>query len=57
MNTETLKKKLRELCCKERNIFDLCSELKLNEYEILALVRELRRDGINISAKVYDDDI
>ena len=57
MNTETLKKKLRELCSKEKNIFDLCSELRLNEYEVLALVRELRKDGINISAKVYDDDI
>ena len=38
-------------------IFDLCNEFKLNEYEILALVRELRSDGINITTKVHDDDL
>ena len=59
MNIELEKKKrdLRVLCSKEKNIFELCNELKLNEYEILYLVSELRKDGINISAKVYDDDL
>jgi len=52
-----IKEKLRKLCSKERNIFDLCNYLELNEYEILALVRELRMDGINIITKVYDDDL
>lgn len=52
-----LKDKLRRLCSKEKRLFDLCDLLELNEYEILALVRELRCDGINISTKVYDDDL
>lgn len=57
MDKKLIKMKLRTLCSKERNIFELCSELKLNEYEILWLVRELRSDGINITTKVYDDDL
>jgi len=51
------KEQLRNLCVKEKNIFELCGELELNEYEVLFLVRELRKDGINISTKVYDDDL
>ena len=54
---ETLKEKLRILCKREKNISDLCTELSLNEYEILYLVRLLRDSGINISTKVKDDDI
>lgn len=57
MEKNNIKEKLRILCSKEKNIFELCNELKLNEYEILALVRELRSDGINITTKVYDDDL
>ena len=57
MDKILMKLKLRELCSKERNIYDVCSILKLNEYEVLALVRELRTEGINIITKVYDDDI
>jgi len=57
MDKKELKRKLRNLCSKERNIYDLCSELKLNEYEVLALVREIRNEGINITTKVYDDDL
>lgn len=56
MDKNVMKKKLRNLCSKERNIFELCNELNLNEYEIFALVRELRKDGINIVTKIYDDD-
>ena len=48
MEKQKLKEKLRELCSREKNIFDICNELKLNEYEVLALVSELRSDGINI---------
>ena len=55
MEKQIKKNKLRGLCSKEKSIFELCDELELNEYEILALVRELRCDGINISAKVHDD--
>lgn len=57
MDKTQTKRRLRELCTKERNIHELCTELKLNEYEILFLVRELHNEGINITAKVYDDDI
>ena len=57
MEKNEIKDKLRTLCSKEKNIFNLCNQLKLNEYEILSLVRELRSDGINITTKVYDDDL
>ena len=54
---ETLKEKLRILCKREKNISDLCTELSLNEYEILYLVRLLRDSGINISTKFKYDYI
>ena len=57
MDKSELKEELRELCAKEKNIHDICVELELNEYEVLALVRELRNEGINIITKVYDDDL
>lgn len=57
MDREQLKKELRKLCAKEKNISDLCNQLKINEYEILDLVRELRGEGINIITKVYDDNL
>ena len=52
-----LKEELRLLCSKERNIYDICMQLEINEYEVLALVRELRNEGINIITKIYDDDL
>ena len=57
MNKEELKRELRKNCVKEKNISELCNKLKINEYEILCLVRELRSEGINIITKVYDDNI
>lgn len=57
MNRESIIKELRKLCSKERNINYLCDKLKLNEYEILDVVRELRSKGINIITKVYDDNL
>lgn len=57
MEKEKLKTKLRTLCQREKNIFELCNELKINEYEILSLVRELRTENINIITKIYDDDL
>ena len=57
MDKSELKEELRELCAKERNIYDICVQLEINEYEVLALVRELRNEGINIITKVYDDDL
>lgn len=57
MDREKIKSKLREYCSKERNISELCNKLKLNDYQILDMVRELRGQGINIVTKVYDDDL
>lgn len=57
MDRESIIKELRKLCSKERNINYLCDKLKLNEYEILDVVRELRSKGINIITKVYDDNL
>lgn len=57
MDKKELKDELRKLCSKERNIYDICIQLEINEYEVLGLVRELRNDGINIITKVYDDDL
>ena len=49
--------KLKELTRKNISISDVCNALKLNELEVLALVRELRNDGVNISDRKKDDDI
>ena len=57
MDVNELNEKLRTLCSKEKSIIDICEELELNEYEILSLVRNLRKEGINIVTKVYDDAI
>lgn len=57
MEKNTLLKKLKELSEKEVSLSDLCTQLKLNEYEILYLVHELKNEGINIITKKYDDDI
>jgi len=56
MNTELLDK-LKELSQKEISLSDLCKMLDLNEYEILGLIAELRKEGINITTKQKDDDI
>ena len=56
MNTELLDK-LKELAKKEISLNDLCKILNLNEYEILSLVAELRKEGISIITKRKDDDI
>ena len=56
MNTELLDK-LKELSKREISLSDLCKMLNLNEYEILGLVVELRKEGINITTKQKDDDI
>lgn len=56
MNTELLDK-LRELSKKEIRLSDLCKTLELNEYEVLSLIAELRKEGIYISSKQKDDDI
>ena len=57
MENKNLLEKLKKLSEKEISLSMLCSELNLNEYEILALAAELRKEGINIQAKKLDDDI
>ena len=49
--------KLKELTQKEVSLTSICEELKINDYEVLGFVRELRLDGINISIQKKDDDI
>ena len=57
MNREELLEELKRLTQKETTLSSLCETLKLSEYEVLGLVRELRTDGINILTKKHDDDI
>lgn len=57
MENKLLLEQIKELCQKEISLSDLCIELELNEYEVLSLIRILRKEGINIVTKVFDDDI
>lgn len=52
-----IKEKLLELTKKEISLTSICEELKLNDYEVLGLIRELRLEGINIIIQKKDDDI
>lgn len=56
MNTELLEK-FKELCSKEISLSEVCRTLKLNSFQVLSLVNELRNSGINIVTKMFDDDI
>jgi len=56
-NNQAMKEKLLQYSKKEKSLTDICNMLKINEYEVLGLVRDLRKDGINIITKKYDDDI
>lgn len=49
--------KLLELSEREIGLNELTKELEINEYEVLGIVRELRKKGTNISVKIHDDDI
>ena len=57
MGNEEIIENLKKLTEKEVSLSYLCEELKISEYEILGLVRELRSDGINILIKKHDDDM
>lgn len=48
---------IMKLTEKEISLFELCSSLKINQYEVLGLIRELRLEGINIVIQKRDDDI
>ena len=56
MNTELLEE-FKELCSKEISLSEVCRTLKLNSFQVLSLVNELRNSGINIVTKMFDDDI
>lgn len=56
MNTELLEE-FKELCSKEISLSEVCRTLKLNSFQVLSLVNELRNNGINIVTKMFDDDI
>ena len=57
MNNKELLNQLTNLTKKEVSLSVLCEALQLNEYEVLALIRQLRLDGINILTQIRDDDI
>ncbi len=57
MNNKELLNQLTNLTKKEVSLSVLCEALELNEYEVLALIRQLRLDGINILTQIRDDDI
>lgn len=52
-----LLERFKDLCSKEISLTELCSILKLNSYEVLAIVNNLRLQDINIVTKIFDDDI
>ena len=57
MENEILLEKIKTLTLKEVSLETLCKALEIEEYEVLGLVRQLRKEGINILTKKHDDDI
>ena len=55
-NKEKLEK-IKQLTKKEISLSDISQQLGINEYEVMALIRELRLTGINIVTQQRDDDI
>ena len=49
--------RIKELTKKEISLSEISRQLEINEYEVMALVRELRLTGINIVTQQRDDDI
>ena len=56
MNNDVLES-IKNLTEKEISLSSVSELLKINQYEILGLLRELRQDGINIGIQKKDDDI
>ena len=57
MVNEEIVEKIKSLTEKEISLSNLCDELKLSEYEVLGIIREIREDGTNILIKKHDDDM
>lgn len=53
-NKEKLEK-IKQLTKKEISLSDISQQLGINEYEVMALIRELRLTGINIVTQQRDD--
>lgn len=55
------KQELLDVICdlteKETSLLELCEKLNLTKFEILGLIGELRKNGINILEKKHDDGI
>jgi len=57
MENELLVEKIKTLTLKEISLSTLCNTLEIDEFEILGIVGQIRKDGINIVTKKHDDDI
>lgn len=47
---------LKDLTLNGSSLSSLCAKLDMSEYEILGLVRELKKENVNILARKKDDD-
>ena len=56
MNNDLLES-IKNLTEKEISLSEVCHLLELGGYEVLGLLRELRKEGINIGIQKKDDDI
>lgn len=56
MNNELLEN-IKKLTKKEISLSEVSENLKLSEFEVLGLLREVRQQGINIGIQKKDDDI
>jgi biotin operon repressor len=57
MESKELSQKIKELTKKAISLSEISSILKINEYEVMSIIRELRLKGINIITQQKDDDI
>lgn len=52
-----VEERIKELTKREISLTEICIELRMNAYEVLAIVSNLRDKGINITTQKKDDDI
>ncbi|MBQ4263429.1 MAG: metallophosphoesterase family protein [Bacilli bacterium] len=56
MDSIEKKDMLKDLTLNGSSLSSLCAKLDMSEYEILGLVRELKKENVNILARKKDDD-
>lgn len=56
MDSIEKKDMLKDLTLNGSSLSSLCAKLDMSEYEILSLVRELKKENVNILARKKDDD-